>query len=77
MSPKTRAAYELLKAADGGWVAGGRLIEASGSRFGARLFELRHEYGLTIEKRPAPNGSHVPWYRLVPEDEQLAMELAS
>jgi len=75
MSPSTRRAYELLKAAEGGWVSGNRLFQVAGTRYGGRLFELRHEYGHVIEKRPAPNGSHVPWYRLVPEDEQLTMAI--
>lgn len=74
MKPSTQRALNLLRAADGGWVSGNRLFQVAGTRYGGRVFELRHEEGLTIEKRPAPNGSHVPEYRIV-EDVQLSLTL--
>lgn len=76
MKPSTRRALALLTSADGAWLSGNRLFEVSGTRYGARLFELR-AMGYVIEKRPAPNGSHVPEYRLVPEPVQQTMGLAS
>lgn len=44
--------YERLKSLldDGDWHGVAELINAAGHRFGAYLFDLRHE-GLTIEKR--------------------------
>lgn len=75
MKPSTRRALELLRAAGGGWVSGNRLFQVAGTRYGGRLFELRHEHGMTIEKRPAPNGSAVPEYRLVEAPEQLRIAL--
>ena len=77
MKPSTKRAYHLLLAAHGGWVSGNRLFEVAGTRYGGRLFELCHGHDITIEKRPAPNGSHVPDYRIPAVDEQLTLGVAS
>lgn len=65
MKPSTRRCLERLRQAGGGWVSGNRLFEVCGTRYGGRIFELRHEHGLTIERRSAPNGSPVDEYRLI------------
>lgn len=63
----------LLRAAEGGWVSGNRLVEAGGIRYSARIYELRHEDGFDIQRRTAPNGSPVDWYRLAAEPGQLTL----
>lgn len=77
MKPRTRAVLNRLLADE--WVSGNELFQVGGTRYGARLFELKHEHGIDWEKRPAPNGSHVPQYRLVrePEQQTLRLEVAS
>jgi len=72
VKPTTARALALLRSVDGGWLSGNRLAEVAGYRYGGRLYELRQE-GHVIERRPAPNGSHVPDYRLV-ENEQLRLD---
>jgi hypothetical protein len=47
-------------------VRGNDLAEVGGFRFGGRIHELRHDYGLTIERRSDPR-SAVDQYRLVEE----------
>jgi hypothetical protein len=72
VKPTTARCLARLRQADGGWISGNFLFQVGGTRYGARLFELRGE-GFVIEKRPAPNGSHVPEYRLV-EERQLTLD---
>lgn len=74
MKPSTARVLDRLRAAGGAWVSGNRLFEVGGTRYGARLFELRG-MGFDIQKRPAPNGSHVPEYRIQEEPEQLRIAL--
>lgn len=76
MKPSCKRVLDRLRAADG-WVSGNRLFEVGGTRYGGRIFELRHQYGFVIEKRPAPNGSAVPEYRIVEQPVQQDMGLAS
>jgi len=70
MKPSTSRCLARLRG--GEWVSGNQLFEVAGTRYGARLFELRQE-GHVIEKRPAPR-SAVPQYRIVEPDEQLRLE---
>jgi hypothetical protein len=76
MKPSTSRVLARLVMADGAWISGNRLFEVGGTRYGARLYELRHEHGIDWEKRYV-NGTRVPQYRLVPADEQQSMGLAS
>ncbi len=71
MKPSTARCLARLRG--GEWVSGNQLFEVAGTRYGARLFELRTDYGFVIEKRPAPP-SAVPLYRIVEADEQLTLE---
>ena len=73
MKPSTRRCLDRLRA--GGWVSGNALFQVAGTRYGGRIFELRHEYGYTIERRSAPNGSAVDEYRLIEQPEQLSIAL--
>ena len=75
MKPTCKAVLDRLRAADGAWISGNRLFEVGGTRYGARVFELRHLYGHAIERRSARNGSAVDEYRLVTEPEQLRIAL--
>lgn len=77
MKPSARRAYTLLL--DGGWHSGNELFRVAGTRYGARLDELKHELGIDWEKRWI-RGSAVPLYRLVqpePEQQTLRLEVAS
>lgn len=78
MKPSARRVLNVLLAANYGWVRGNALFEAGGTRFGARLFELEHDFGHRHEKRHDPT-SALPMYRLLPpaEPEQLRLEIAS
>jgi hypothetical protein len=73
MKPSTARCLARLRQADGGWVSGNRLFEVSGIRFGGRIFELRHDFGFTIDRRSAPNGNATDEYRLV-EERQLTLD---
>ncbi|MCA1570862.1 MAG: hypothetical protein LC798_11195 [Chloroflexi bacterium] len=74
MKPSTRAARELLLSRE--WVSGNDLFEVAGTRYGARLDELKL-LGYRWEKRWI-KGSAVPLYHLLPpEPEQQTMGLAS
>ncbi len=73
MKPSTARCLACLRG--GEWVSGNQLFEVAGTRYGARLFELRQE-GHVIEKRPAPH-SAVPQYRIVEKPEQLKWDVAS
>lgn len=58
----------VLRSASGGWVAGATLLkpDVGGSRFGARIEELR-KLGHLIESSRDPGGSALFRYRLVEE----------
>jgi hypothetical protein len=73
MTAKQRVLLRLAEA-EGGWVWGVTLADVGGYRFGARIYELRHEDGYVIERRTSPR-SAVDQYRLVPQDEQLRIAL--
>ena len=64
--PKTQAdrVLETLRGADGAWVRGAELLHPAvgGSRFGARILELRKR-GYKIERRTDPK-SAIHQYRL-------------
>ena len=75
MKPTCKAVLARLRAADGAWISGNRLFEVGGTRYGARVFELRHLHGHVIERRSARNGSAVDEYRLVEQPEQLRIAL--
>ena len=73
MKPSARRVLNVLLAAKGGWVRGRDLAEVGGYRFGGRLYELRHQYGYTIERRSDPR-SAVDQYRVPLEGEESAQE---
>lgn len=73
-TPNARKVLEVFVASNYGWVRGGRLVEVGGTRFGARLFELK-EFGYAHEKRHDPTSAQ-PMYRLYPVDRQLTLEEA-
>jgi hypothetical protein len=79
VKPSTRLIYDRLMAAhndrDLGWVSGNDLAAVGSWRYGGRIHELRHQYGYTIEKRYVRG--RVPMYRLIHEQMQQTMELAS
>ena len=64
VKPTTRRALELLKSRE--WVHGEALREVAGSRYGARLDELK-PLGYSWEKKRI-KGYAVPFYHLVIED---------
>lgn len=68
--PKTQAdrVLELLREAGGSWVRGAELLHPAvgGSRFGARILELRKR-GYNIERRSDPK-SAIHQYRLVSDN---------
>lgn len=74
MKPSTRRVLAVLESRAGQWVPGRDLAEVGGFRFGGRIFELRHEHGLNIERRSSKR-SAVDEYRLLAEAEQMAMAL--
>lgn len=77
MKPSARRLLDLLLSVDGAWLSGNRLAEVAGYRFGGRLYELRHLYGYTVERRSAPNGNAVDEYRIPAVDAQLTLGVAS
>ena len=66
---------DVFRSADGEWVRGARLLhpEVGGSRFGARIEELRRD-GFNIERRRDPNGSALHQYRLVSSAKRIVEE---
>lgn len=76
MKPATRRCLSRMLAANGAWISGNELFQVAGTRYGARLFELKHEYGYAWEKRYV-RGTRVPQYRLSSEPVQQTMGLAS
>lgn len=68
--PKTQAdkVLDLLREAGGAWVRGAELLHPAvgGSRFGARILELRKR-GYAIERRTDPK-SAIHQYRLVADN---------
>ena len=72
MKPSCKRVLAVLLASQGDWVRGNALFQAGGTRFGARLWELDHDYGYRHEKRHDPT-SALPLYRLYRPDEQLTL----
>ena len=75
MKPSTRKVLDIFAASGYGWVRGQTLMLQGGSRFGARLHELRRDHGWDHETRPDPT-SAMPQYRLYraePEQQQLGL----
>ena len=74
MKPTTRSALTLLRSRE--WVSGNDLFQVAGTRYGARLNELKNDHGYRWEKRWI-KGRAVPFYRLLlPEKpEQLSLTL--
>jgi hypothetical protein len=62
MKPSARRLLTLMLSKE--WVSGNEMFEAAGTRYGARLADLK-ELGYTWDKRPVP-GSAVPMYRIHP-----------
>ena len=77
MKPSTSRCLAALRDRPGQWVSGNTLFQASGTRYGGRVFELRHDFGFRIDRRSAPNGSAVDEYQLIEAPEQLSMGIAS
>jgi hypothetical protein len=73
MKPTTGRALTLLLSKE--WVSGNELFLVAGSRYGARLDELK-ALGYRWDKRWV-RGSRVPQYRLVLSDEQLTLDGAA
>jgi biotin operon repressor len=72
MKPSARRVLDCLRAADGAWISGNRIVaDGGGWRYSARIHELRAA-GYDIERRSV-RGSSVDEYKLV---EQLQLELA-
>lgn len=72
MKPATRRALHLLLSKE--WCSGNELFQVAGTRYGARLDELK-PLGYRWEKQWRP-GSAVPYYHLLsPEPEQLRIAL--
>ncbi len=76
MKPSTRRALTLLLSRE--WVSGNELFQVAGTRYGARLDELKNDLGYSWEKRWV-KGSMVPFYHLLPPEkpEQLTLGVAS
>jgi hypothetical protein len=75
MKPSTRLVFDEFAASGFGWVHGNDLLRAAGTRYSARLYDLKHDHGWDHEKRPDPRSS-VPWYRIFrSEPEQLSIAL--
>lgn len=72
MKPSTRCALTLLLSKE--WVSGNELFQVAGTRYGARLDELKNDHGYRWEKRWI-KGSAVPLYHLLlpTEPEQLTL----
>jgi biotin operon repressor len=73
MKPSTKRALATLLSKE--WVSGNELFLVAGTRYGARLDELK-EQGYRWDKRWM-RGSRVPQYRLILPDEQLALDGAA
>ncbi len=73
MSPSTRRALTLLLSRE--WVSGNELFQVAGTRYGARLNELKNDHGYRWEKRWI-KGRAVPFYHLLPPEkpEQLRLD---
>ena len=72
MKPSDRKVYDIFAAAGFGWVRGSTLLMQGGSRFGARLYDLK-QHGWAHETRHDPTSS-MPQYRLYrAEPEQLTL----
>ena len=70
MKPATRKALYLLLSKE--WVSGNELFQVAGTRYGARLDELK-ALGYSWDKRRV-KGSSVPLYRIhPPQPEQLEL----
>jgi hypothetical protein len=70
MKPSTKRALDLLLKKS--WVSGNELFLVAGTRYGARLDELK-EQGYRWDKRWI-RGSRVPQYHLILPDEQLTLD---
>lgn len=78
MKPSTEKVYDIFAANGFGWVRGQTLMLKGGSRFGARLYDLK-EHGWAHETRHDPT-SAMPMYRIYraePEQQSLRLEVAS
>ena len=76
MKPSARKVLDIFAASGYGWVRGQTLMLQGGSRFSARLYDLK-EFGWAHETRHDPT-SAMPMYRLYrAEPEQLRLEIAS
>jgi hypothetical protein len=73
LTPAARRALYLLKSRE--WVNGEELRSVAGSRYGARLDELK-PHGYSWDKKRI-RGTPVPYYRLVLPVQQLPLDLAS
>jgi hypothetical protein len=57
----------LLIEARGEWVPLGRILDLRIGQFGARIYSLRHELGLSIENKTVTvDGRKQSWFRLAP-----------
>jgi hypothetical protein len=73
MKPTTGRALTLLLSKE--WVSGNELFLVAGTRYGARLDELK-EQGYRWDKRWI-RGSRVPHYHLILPHEQLTLDGAA
>jgi hypothetical protein len=62
---ETAAAACLDALRSGAWVSGNVLFRACGTRYGGRIFELRHDYGYVIERRSVQVPGDRPFRRVV------------
>jgi hypothetical protein len=72
-SEKIRA---LFLAAHGAWVPLPEILALGIAQYNARIWQLRHEYGLTIENKTelGDDGIRHSWFRLVNSSAQSAPE---
>lgn len=61
--------HALLLAAHGAWVALPEILALGIAQYNARIWQLRHECGLTIENKTelGDDGIRRSWFRLVPK----------
>ena len=64
--------HALLLAAHGAWVPLPEILALGIAQYNARIWQLRHECGLTIENKTelGDDGVRHSWFRLVPESRE-------